>query len=701
MIADLYNTLCYDSTGETVPMPVNVPLPIEESKGSVSKPKQKPGHKTYCPVQLEVQEALSVLGTDRLVLAIHDQSFPSAADEEVGRGSAYTDGGTKFIHFVRSLGFTGIQFGPQGKTSQGNPSPYDGTLFSKNELSISLKALAENSEWCGLLDMATVADLVAACPASQPEKQGCFDYKYAWQAQQAALRKAFRKFLNSEREVPGLWNAFNEWTETQRSLGEDWLFRDAIFEVLTIEYGTDDWRLWSELDQRLFAPQLGEEIASQARLSDLREQRGEEIRFYFFCQFVVHVQHTELQKFTADIGLRLYGDLQIGYSSCDTWSCRHLFLTGYSMGAPPSRTNPDGQPWGFPVLDPRKYYADASVGDGLGSVVTAADNSEPELGPALAQFKSRIQKMLLEFDGIRLDHPHGLVDPWVYDSTDSNALNAVQSGARLFSSPNLDGHSDLAHFAIAEAKQLNPDQLTPRYADNWVVELSDEQVERFSVLIDLVINVMAKQGSPASEVVCEVLSTCPYPLKRVMERHSLGRFRVTQKASLTNTEDGYRSENAHPSDWIMVGNHDTKPAWRVVNEWKQSGEIEARAQYMAEHLEPRTEFRAAFAAGLVANPSRLCEAMFADLFASPARNVSIFFPDLLGMSDVYNEPGTVSDTNWSLRVPRDYEGLYHDRLDASSAISIPRALIMALHARYPEPSAEILDLIERLNQSKV
>jgi len=706
MNSDLYNTLCYYSVESMlmsvkIPTPVIVPMPSQQSKSLASNPEQKPGHKTYCPVQLEVQEALSVLGTDRLVLAIHDQSFPSASDEEIGRGSAYTDGGTKFIHFVRSLGFTGIQFGPQGKTSQGNPSPYDGTLFSKNELSISLKALAENSEWCGLLDMATVADLVADCPASQPDTKGCFDYKYAWQAQQTALRKAFRKFMNSEREVPQLWNSFNEWTEAQRSLGEDWLFRDAIFEVLTIEYGTDDWRRWSELDQRLFAPQPGEEIASQQRISDLREQSGDEIRFYFFCQFVVHLQHVALQKFAADIGLRLYGDLQIGYSSCDTWSCRHLFLAGYLMGAPPSRTNPDGQPWGFPVLDPRKYYADAAVGKDAKVEQAYADGSERELGPALSQFKSRIQKMLLEFDGIRLDHPHGLVCPWVYDSTDSNALHAVQSGARLFSSPDLEGHTDLSHFAIAETQQLNADKATPRYADNWVVDLREEQVEQFSVLIDLVINVMAKQGSPASDVVCEVLSTCPYPLKRVMERHSLGRFRVTQKASLTNKEDGYRSENAHPSDWIMVGNHDTKPAWRIVDEWKQSGEIEARAQYLSERLEPNPELRAAFAANLVANPNHLCEAMFADLFASPARNVSIFFPDLLGMSDVYNQPGTVSDANWSLRVPHDYEALYHDRIESGLAISLPRALIMALQARYPEPSVDISALIERLRQSRV
>ncbi|HEY9678552.1 MAG TPA: 4-alpha-glucanotransferase [Drouetiella sp.] len=655
--------------------------------GFVLNSNQKPSHKTYCPVQLEVQEALAALGTERLVLAIHDQSFPSGDDEELGRGSPYTEGGTKFIHFVRSLGFTGIQFGPQGKTSQHNPSPYDGTLFSKSELSISLKALAENSEWCGLLDMATIRELVSECPASAADTRGEFDYKYAWNAHQTALRKAFRKFMNSEREVPQLWESFNEWTEAQRSLGEDWLFRDAIFEVLTLEYGTDDWRQWSALDQRLFSPVEGDETASMQRQSDLREKHGDEIRFYFFCQFVVHLQHAALQKFSFEMGLRLYGDLQIGYSSCDTWSCANLFLSGYSMGAPPSRTNPDGQPWGFPVLDPHKYYSQK-------------DDGTQAAGPALSQFTSRIQKMLLEFDGIRLDHPHGLVDPWVYDSTSDNALHAVQHGARLFSSPNLDNQKRLAEFSIARADQLNPNSQTPRYADDWVVALTDEQIQRYSVLIDTVIDVMAKQGSPASDVVCEVLSTCPFPLKMVMKKHSLGRFRVTQKASLTNKEDGYRSENSNPSDWIMVGNHDTKPAWRVVDEWKTSGEIEARAQYLSERLEPNETKRAQFAEKLVSEPKLMSEALFADLFASPAKNVSVFFPDLLGMKDVYNQPGTVNDTNWSLRVPHDYEKLYRSRVEKGEALSIPKALLMALRARYPEPSAEIVDLMERLSHSK-
>jgi 4-alpha-glucanotransferase len=53
-------------------------------------------------------------------------------------------------------------------------------------------------------------------------------------------------------------------------------------------------------------------------------------------------------------GLKLYGDLQIGISAKDAWAYQGLFLDNYLMGAPPSRTNPEGQPWNYPVLDPAR-----------------------------------------------------------------------------------------------------------------------------------------------------------------------------------------------------------------------------------------------------------------------------------------------------------------------------------------------------------
>jgi 4-alpha-glucanotransferase len=358
----------------------------------------------------------------------------------------------------------------------------------------------------------------------------------------------------------------------------------------------------------------------------------------------------------------------------DAWAWRALFLPGYAMGAPPSRTNREGQPWHYPVLDP-------------------AQLGEPDRpGPALRMLLARLDAVFAEFDAVRIDHPHGLVCPWVY-RRDGDPQRAVQQGARLTDSPDLPDHPELARHAIARPEQLN--RAVPRYADEWVRELEPAQVERYARVFDAVVASARRHGRSRADLVCEVLSTQPHPLRLVMERHGLGRFRVTQKASLTDPRDVYRSENARPEDWIMVGNHDTEPLWARLATWAERGELEARAGYLAERLIPEPAARAAARAEWLRRPGRLGQAQFADLFASPARHVMVFFTDLFGIAEPYNRPGTVSAENWSLRLPPDYAERYRRRLaEGELALDLPAALALALRAR---PSPERRELAAKLD----
>ena len=75
------------------------------------------------------------------------------------------------------------------------------------------------------------------------------------------------------------------------------------------------------------------------------------------------------------------------------------------------------------------------------------------------------------------------------------------------------------------------------YADGRVKDLDEEQVRRYSILVDEIVTQQAVAGR-AKAIACEVLSTLPYPVGRVMERHDLGRFRVTQKIDLEDPADG-------------------------------------------------------------------------------------------------------------------------------------------------------------------
>jgi 4-alpha-glucanotransferase len=318
-------------------------------------------------------------------------------------------------------------------------------------------------------------------------------------------------------------------------------------------------------------------------------------------------------------------------------------------------------------------------------------------GPALRFLTTRIDKAFAEYDAVRIDHPHGLVCPWVYRSDDPDPARAVRRGARLFSSPDLPDHPGLARFAIVGRAQLDPDPTTPRHADDWVAQLTPEQLDRYALPFDALVARAQSAGRSSAQLVCEVLSTAPRPLRAVLERHGLGRFRVTQKADVRRADDGYRAENAAPADWIMIGNHDTDSLWRKLEAWSASGEIRERARYLAERLVPDPARRARFADEWALDPGGFAQAQLADLFASPARHVLVFFSDLFGIRETFNRPGEVSADNWSLRLPGDYRERYLERVARGRALNLPHALALALRARGGAEGEANADLLRRLD----
>ncbi len=628
-----------------------------------------------------VARALALLGKRNLVLSIHDPSFPGIPGEDTGRGSPYTRGGRSFIEFAARLGFTGLQLGPQGQTTASNPSPYDGTIFARNLLSIDLYPLAHDPRWGEILHPQTLAQLIALAPTGSRRVA----HAQVHAAQMAALDEAAFGFVAHRAAPipsPAILELIARFEQFQRE-HEAWLTPHTLYATLCELHGSDDWRRWPDLDARLFDPGPDELAACLDRRLALANEFPDDLERHAFQQFIAHEQHAELRALTRELGLKLFGDLQIGVSTQDQWTHGALFLRDYHMGAPPSRTNPDGQPWNYPVLDPAQYYADDDT----------ADDDQP--GPVLKFMSARVGKLLGEFDGLRIDHPHGLVCPWVYHAHTADPLRAVQSGARLFAAPNLLDHPRLAHYAIVDPEQL--DQSAPRHADHWVRELDDAQVTAYSTLFDAVVAAARDHGRAVEDLLCEVLSTQPYPLRRVLERHGLGRFRVTQKADLGNPADVYRSENAAPADWIMVGNHDTPTIWQLVERWQQDGTAAAQAAYLAQRLAPAGADVAALAASLAAEPHQLAQAKFADIFASPAHNVLVFFADLLGYDEAYNVPGTVNALNWSLRITADYRDAYAAQRAARTALHLPAILAMALRRCEQPDSPELHAVLAELD----
>ena len=619
-----------------------------------------------------------------LLLGIHDAAFPSRAEEDTGRGTPYSAGALDFLGFAAELGFNGVQLGPQGITSATNPSPYDGAHFSRTPLSVALGPLA-SSEWAELLPVQTLHALVASRPGSRERVA----HGYALAAHGRALGEAHSAFrarsAGGDRGVAELARGLAEY----KHANSEWLERDALYDVLRRLHGEGEWSEWStadpaaSLDGRLWDPTPDEREEAAARRAALLEAHAGEAEAHAFVQYLAHAQHRHLRERLARLSLRLYGDLQIGFSPRDRWIASGFLLRSHVMGAPPSRTNPEGQAWGYGVLDPARYLEPGAAGG-------------QREGPAPAYLRARVARMFEDFDGVRIDHPHGLVCPWVYRARAEDPIRAVQEGARLFSSPDLDDHPELARHAIARADQL--DRTRPRHDDGWVRELDAHQVERYGRLFAVLLDEAFRHGREPRDLACEILSTQPFPLGRVISRYGLGRFRVTQKADLARGDDVYRGENAGPEDWIMLGNHDTRPIWLVAEDWVARGEARRQAEYLASRLVAPGEDRDAWVTRTTGDAAALVAARFADLFVGPARNVLVFFSDLLGLREPYNRPGSVGPENWSLRVPPSFREEYEAKRRARRALDLPKALAQALRSRGGSFAAAHAALVAELDR---
>jgi 4-alpha-glucanotransferase len=623
------------------------------------------------------------LGIEHLVLTVHDASFPSREGEDIGRGSPYSHGAADLLEFAAELGFNGLQLGPQGKTNVHDPSPYNGALFARTHQSLDVAALRADPSTGGLVAKNALEQLVAHRPPGARELAA---HGHTFRVLGRFAGEAYRTFHSDAQSFPELSEEFQEFRHHERG----WLESDGIYEALGQLHGSDYFPHWershpyTELDQRLYRPGAGMRTAARDRLATLRRSARGVLERNAFTQFLLERQHRALRDTAQRVGMRLWADLQIGCSARDLWRWGDVFLDGYSCGAPPSRTNPDGQAWGYPVLDPAQFSVQRP-------------GRAPKHGPAAQWLRARVSHLLDDFDGLRIDHPHGLVCPWVYRSDAPDPGRAVREGARLRSSPNSATHRELGRFAIAQTADLTAggEQRLP-YADDWVSTLNDAQVERYAVLFEIIVTQMKEHQREPRDLATEVLSTCPYPVARVLERYGLGRFRVTQKANPDDPRDPYRSQSASERDWIMLGTHDTPPIWRVAADFHDPALVHGWSRYLALRLAPADGQRPALEARLAGDRDALIHALFADLFVGPARHVNLFFPDLFGMRDVYNKPGTTGEGNWRLRVPADFAARYEEQRAAGRALDLPAALGTALRARTREVPGDDADLARAL-----
>jgi 4-alpha-glucanotransferase len=126
---------------------------------------------------------------------------------------------------------------------------------------------------------------------------------------------------------------------------------------------------------------------------------SDEVGFYCFVQFHLHVQLKDAVSYAHSKGLALKGDIPIGIYryGCDAWVAPHLYNMNWQAGAPPDDFTAIGQNWGFPTYNWAKMQEDDFL-----------------------WWRQRFEQMTNYFDAFRIDHILGFFRIW------SIPLDAVQ-----------------------------------------------------------------------------------------------------------------------------------------------------------------------------------------------------------------------------------------------------------------------------------
>lgn len=223
------------------------------------------------------------------------------------------------------------------------------------------------------------------------------------------------------------------------SKNNEWLTAYAAFSYLRDLYRTADFHAWPR-----FSAYDAAEIEA---LCNPFSEEYETLAFYYFLQYHLHVQLSEVTDYAHRKGVALKGDIPIGISrhSVEAWKEPHYFNLDRQTGAPPDDFSVDGQNWGFPT-----YNWEVMEADGY------------------SWWVKRFTKMAEYFDAYRIDHILGFFRIWEIPSDAVHGLLGQFSPA-LPMTP-----QEIEEYGLSFHKTL---YTTPFIHDSFLGDLFGPQVQ--------------------------------------------------------------------------------------------------------------------------------------------------------------------------------------------------------------------------------
>lgn len=483
-----------------------------------------------------------------------------------------------------------------------------------------------------------------------------------------------------------------------------WLVDYALFKVLKEKHNLSHWHDWGN-DAQL----------SDDDRRKLFEEKKQEAFFYIWVQYECDVQFRQAKEKLGKLGVFLKGDIPILMSgdSADVWAHSQLFDMKYSAGAPPDMFSQTGQNWGFPVYDweehertgmawwkermryMARYYDAIRIDHVLGFFRIWRISHKNHTG-TLGFFHpfSYISKQDLQENGFDLGRILWLSEPHIagYDMERGGITSSKEVVEQYLSridhqdlfriSADIHGEEDIEKLKLpAKEKEflrywynqrslieVEEDQFFPAWyagdADSFRI-LSGEERERFHKLVEKHYiesqEVWEKQGryllgelkSATDMLMCaEDLGAVPEIVPRVLQDMEILGLRVERWTRDYSDEPAYFID---PKDYpeFTVATSSVHDSSTLRGWWEEEPD---RAMYAVNRgCETQEEKMTPEIAGKILKKlfkakSKLVIIPLQDLFATNAGLIRGPAHD-----ERVNIPGTVSDDNWSYRVPFSLE----------------------------------------------
>lgn len=571
-----------------------------------------------------LQPAFDYLGTEEVAMIVHGTSYPEKA-QDLGVGSPYGKAAAKFIPFEILHGFNSNQLGPIGVIRDAQHiSPYKSTVSTRNYLFTDLNDLTTD-KYANVLSQSDIDSMIDYTDDNGKDyaysdfPEAFSNYKYLMKI---ANKNFKQKLANND---PMAQKLNEEFVQFKKEKGVN-IYQDALFDVLTNEYKTMDFNKWSELDKNLIQELKNQNPKAIDRYKKITTRSKDDFETYIYGQFILDKQIKENTKLRKDLNFKYISDLLVGFSKSDEWSHQDLFLKNWRMGCP-NGGEYGPQLWNIPVLDPKKLF-----------------NDDGSLGDAGLYMKKKLDASLDNFENVRIDHALGLIDPYIYDK---NSVNG----------------NDFSHFRannISYMPDIDPDGSYKK------------------VLNKIILPTLAEHGIDKDYPVWEDLCTDTQTFNEIYheKNHLPGITQLEYMRAENSQDDG---------DWGLVGSHDSDPATKMIKkDWVKDHDA-WNIFYLAGFLNSnpkRAKYRDSFCKQIAENDSDRIKAKFAELFLT-CKKIQISFADFFGIDKTYNEGGKENDTNWKLRLNKDYEDSYYKNLSSErpTALNMPEILKIAVQAK--------------------